>query len=336
VTQQRLDFVWDVPISPGRYLWTPCVGHSLFGSVLGLVLQEGAKLQEYRPLRIGMALHREFAACELTPEGFLRFANRYGRLGIFLSRVDVAAAPGVSPGKAKVECFEDWRGTAVVMGEALRLWDAVGKGDTDRLAEVIRWEGDTVVSYFPPDEVLNRMKTTRKDWEKERKGVNGYDLLSSGSKVCEPEPTIAKGNVLYPSTIFVHSLINVWLRRSVQTMLIWDQKSKRSILQESPVNLFGFMALQFAKEVYSHRLPQRCQVCGCWFDLGRVPERSRRLTRSDRETCSNACRTRAYRQRQAEARRMFADGKSAKQIAKALGCKLGAVEKWVQGIQRAE
>jgi hypothetical protein len=283
-----------------------------------------------------MALHREFAACELTPEGFLRFANRYGRLGIFLSRVDVAAAPGVSPGKAKVECFEDWRGTAVVMGEALRLWNAVSDGDTDRLAEVIRWESDTVVSYYPPDEVLNRMKTTREDWGKRRKRLNGYDLLSSGFKVWEPEPTIARGNVLYPAIIFVHNLINVWLHRNVETNLFWDQKSKRSIFQELPLNLFGFMALQFAKEVYSHRLPQKCQVCGRWFDLGRVPERSGRLTRSDRETCSNACRTRAYRQRQASAKQMFAQGKSAKQIAKALRCKLGAVEKWVQGIQREE
>jgi hypothetical protein len=45
--------------------------------------------------------------------------------------------------------FEDWYNEAVWMQEALRLWEAIGAGDTDRLAEVIRWESDSLVRYFP-------------------------------------------------------------------------------------------------------------------------------------------------------------------------------------------
>jgi hypothetical protein len=283
-----------------------------------------------------MALHREFVACELTPEGFLRFANRYGRLGRFQQEADVAAAPGVSPRKESVEFFEDWHREAVWMGEALRLWEAVGAGDTDRLAEVIRWESDSLVSYFPPDEVLDRLEATKEEWEKRRRLYKGYDLLRGGSRVRDPQAAIAKGNVLYPAVIFVHDLINACLRDNIKTILLWDQGPKRSLLQEVPMNLFGVIALQFAEEVHSQRRPQRCQVCGRWFDLGRVPERSRRLTRSDRETCSNSCRTRAYRQRQATARQMFAEGKSAREIAKALNCQLDAVKGWVKSIQRGE
>jgi hypothetical protein len=300
------------------------------------VLEDGAGLQQYRPLHSGIALHREFVACELTPEGFLKFANLYGRLGCFQRAANVAAAPGVSPRKEAVEFFEDWHREAVWMGEALRLWEAVGAGDTDRLAEVIRWESDSLVSYFPPDEVLDRLEATKEEWEKGRRRYKGYDLLRSGSRVRDPQAAIPKGNVLYPTLVFVHDLINACLRHNIETILLWDQGPKRSILQEVPKNLFGVIALQFAEEVHSQRRPHRCQVCGRWFDLGRVPERSRRLTRSDRETCSNSCRTRAYRQRQATARQMFAEGKSPREIAKALNCQLDAVKGWVKSIQRGE
>jgi hypothetical protein len=184
--------------------------------------------------------------------------------------------------------------------------------------------------------MLDRLKVTEEVWEKGRRSHKGYDLLRGGSMARDPQATIPKGNVLYPATVFVHILINEWLRHNVGTILVWDQGPKRSILQEVPVNLFGVIALQFALEVHTQRRPQRCQVCGRWFDLGRVPERSRRLTRSDRETCSNACRTRAYRQRQASARQMFAEGKSAREIAKALDCQLDAVKGWVKGVQGGE
>ena len=92
--------------------------------------------------------------------------------------------------------------------------------------------------------------------------------------------------------------------------------------------------MTFAQEVMSLRKPRQCRVCGTWFELSPVPGRSLRQTRSDRETCSTACRSKAYRERQELARQLFAEGKSVKEIAKTLDCKPGAVKGWVKNVRR--
>jgi hypothetical protein len=271
----------------------------------------------------------------------LRFANRYGRLGnrvgdgITTSVVRVDAAPGVSAqSHANVELFDAWHRTIVWVREAVRLWDLVEDADADSLEKVIRWEGPGLVNYYPPPEVARELKGGDHGWrdapEKERRHYKGQDLLGRASQPAAIlRASIKQGDVLRPAVLFVHQLIEEHLPRNVGPRLIWDCERKRSLLQECPFNLLGVIALQFAEEVYSRRRPRRCPVCARWFDLGTVAGRSRRQTRSDRETCSSGCRTRAYRQRQASARKMFAEGKSVREIAKSLGCKPGAVKGWV-------
>src|SRR5262249_49972081 len=157
------------------------------------------------------------------------------------------------------------------------------------------------------------------------------DLPADGSGI---RGGIKPGDVLRPAMVFVNTLVNGHLGRNAGPQLIYDPAAKRSVVQECPYNLLGVIALQFAEEIHSRRRPRRCPVCGQWFDLGQVPQRSQRLTRSERETCSSGCRTRAYRQRQAIARQLFAEGKSVREIARSLDCKPEAVKGWVKGIKR--
>ena len=56
-------------------------------------------------------------------------------------------------------------------------------------------------------------------------------------------------------------------------------------------------------------------------------------SRTDKQFCSNACRSKAYRDRQEQARQMFAAGKTVREIAKALDAKPEAVKGWVKGLQ---
>ena len=57
---------------------------------------------------------------------------------------------------------------------------------------------------------------------------------------------------------------------------------------------------------------RRCSECGIWFEL------SPQTARSHKQFCSNACRTKAYRKRQAEAARLHGEGLALEDIAREL------------------
>jgi hypothetical protein len=88
------------------------------------------------------------------------------------------------------------------------------------------------------------------------------------------------------------------------------------------------MCLQFALDVSGVPKYRRCPSCGRWF------ERTPRLNRADRRTCSAACRTQHYRERQKRARKLVSEGKSVEQVAEALGSDAETVKGWVRGTKR--
>lgn len=75
--------------------------------------------------------------------------------------------------------------------------------------------------------------------------------------------------------------------------------------------------------VNGNRKYRRCVTCGKWFEL--TPE----LARSNKLYCSNACRSKYYRDRQAEAHRLQAAGMSPKAIAERLESEPEIVRSWL-------
>jgi predicted nucleic acid-binding Zn ribbon protein len=67
-----------------------------------------------------------------------------------------------------------------------------------------------------------------------------------------------------------------------------------------------------------------CEVCGKPFEVS--PE----VNRKDRVTCSDACRSRAYRRRKARAIELRAGGKKLREIAKAVGSDMKTIKGWLQ------
>jgi len=63
---------------------------------------------------------------------------------------------------------------------------------------------------------------------------------------------------------------------------------------------------------------QQYVSCGKRFEL--LP----RVNRADKQTCSQTCRTRVYRQRKQRALALYAEGKTARAIARELEAKLDA------------
>jgi hypothetical protein len=66
-----------------------------------------------------------------------------------------------------------------------------------------------------------------------------------------------------------------------------------------------------------------CHACGKRYEL--LPG----VNRADKETCSQTCRTRVYRQRKQRALALHPEGKTARAIARELEAKVDAVRKWI-------
>jgi len=89
--------------------------------------------------------------------------------------------------------------------------------------------------------------------------------------------------------------------------------------------LFAALCLQFALALAGDKHYQQCVSCGKWYEL--LPG----VNRADKQTCSQTCPTRLYRQRKQRALALHAAGKTARAIARELEAKVEAVTKWITG-----
>jgi hypothetical protein len=105
--------------------------------------------------------------------------------------------------------------------------------------------------------------------------------------------------------------------------LSWNAAAKGGEVHAIPRNLFAALCLQFALALAGNKHFQQCVSCGKWYEL--LPG----VNRADKQTCSQTCRTRLYRQRKLRALALHAEGKTARAIAHEQEAKPDAVAKWI-------
>jgi hypothetical protein len=284
-----------------------------------LVRRDGAAFRTYRPIRKAISLYRELAETKPTPAGVLAFANRYGWLGLAGDGTDVPVEP-----------LRVWYTSTARLKRAVRVWDMVRVEGEAGLAKVIKWDGPSVVRYHDP-EGQRRPASSHMSAE-ERRSYEGYDIIGQSREPDRVRAQIRYGDLIEPALLFVQNHVNGELAQGAAPQLVWsarrlgaDPKDKRpgAVLQDVPLHLMGAVYVQFAQAVHAERESRRCAECGRWFEL------AEELTRSDRQTCSNSCRTRAYRRRQKRAVQLHAEGWTSRAIAKELDSTVKTVRKWV-------
>jgi hypothetical protein len=320
------DFVWEVPAEVGVFSWQECrLWRDWREPGLALVGRYGAASRQYRPLAGNLSLYRALAAVDPTGEGILAFVERYGRLG-----KGVETSADLPNGRhGIVEPFGTWRTVIVWLRETVRLWDMIEAGDSDGLASVIKWDGKGAVRYCVPAAVGELLwpgwENLPEDYRRqaEKREADCYTIAGG---VLGPDRLLrlTPGDVLQPARYLLLDLVNGMLGNTTQPALLWDDKAGRPILRHYPNSLLGAAYLQFATAILSGRVSRTCQVCGRQFEVTTL------ASRNDRLTCSNTCRTRAYRDRQKKAQELYAGGKTLREIAKILGSRLEAVKGWVR------
>ena len=127
-----------------------------------------------------------------------------------------------------------------------------------------------------------------------------------------------------PALHCMQSLINEHLHHRASPHLLWEQSRDRLGLYIVPEGLIGALWLQFARAVERDARFRQCAECTTWFEV--APGRGR----TDKQFCSNACRTKAYRKRQAEAVRLHGEGRSLEDIARDLDSDPDTVRGWIE------
>lgn len=136
------------------------------------------------------------------------------------------------------------------------------------------------------------------------------------------------GDSAMPARYYLQKSVNEKLKTRVSPKLLWNVRRNRPhdlALYFVPENLLGAIWLELAEVINGNKPLRQCAACKTWIVISTEGVGNR----SNRFTCSNACRMKIYYQRKLEARRLRQQGLSVKQIAKSLGANAERVRLWV-------
>jgi len=211
------------------------------------------------------------------------------------------------------------------MKNVLELWELACAEDIEGLKKCIYWEGNNSVFYnndpeYPYRKMPKRLKSPPPG--------KIYYNASIASKVINPErlKRMRPGDLVVPAKYRVQEEINEHLEKAVSPRILWDTNRRTPELKlfHVPHGLKGALWLQFAHAIHGNKNFYYCDQCSAAFELD-----PRSGAKKGRKFCSNACRSKALRNRQVEARRLFQEGMEPAEIAKSLNSEIKTVKKWI-------
>jgi hypothetical protein len=285
--QSSSRFTWRRPKNRSGFVFeSSAVKTSLNACTLMpvLTIQPSAEFETYEPLNVATALYRVLAATSPTPDGVVEFAEEYGFLGVGMG--EVQGRP--------MEPLESWEREIVQMEMAVRVWDMVREGKDRALGEYVRWHGGRVESLMG-SRLARAYGDTPSDPEVAR--VLGWthpsdrDLVVASVEIGAATGPIPKGDIIQAGRLQLLELVNGALNRGNGPMLLWDPERMRTRLWLRPSCLLSAAYLQLGLAIAGNCEPRECATCGRPFDVRPA------ASRTDRKTCSNACRSKGYRSR---------------------------------------
>jgi hypothetical protein len=293
-----------------------------------------APVQCYRPLQDATGLFRTFANTAPTREELCTFATQYGLLGGDIDRAIMLPWPQ-EPHRVipiRGEPFQAWVYELLLMRQVIALWDMARKNSQDGLTRHIRWYGNDRVYY----QSTPRMPTTEPSEVSPRRGLK-WDTsetphLDIREWIAAPwyHQELLAGlmvdDLITPTLCYIQRVVNMHVEKLVAPRMLWDSNWKGLHLRFMPRNLRGALWLQCAQAIDGNKDYRQCPEsrCKAWFEL--TPQ----IARSDKLFCSEACRTRAYRERQRFARRLHAGGMPLHAIVEQVGSDVETVQKWLR------
>jgi hypothetical protein len=336
-------FTWSVHRGGYKWLAVQDAGHGQDPGryVLSSAVDEESEKRNadiYEPSKVP-GLFRSFASLTPTRKNILEFANHYGRLGGTIESEEewtISEIPGLM---RRVERFRAWVFEILFMRAMVDLWIAVEAGDERSIARQITWEkraaqfhyGQGAASVRLPPVPLpesERDPSSPAPWSSELDGtfrclkIHGWvvhpkrddpELVEYLQSECT-ETGLYFLEIILNRKLVEHLIERPRLRFVPHQQLAW---------QHVPSSLIGMLWLQFADAVAARRNFKHCVQCKRWFEI------TQKAARTDKLYCSQTCRVRAYRTRQAEVRELHALGSTINDLAERFGSNRKTIETWL-------
>lgn len=291
-----------------------------------LVLKKmgGGKRLPYRRLSDFkfLGLFRVLAEVKLCRENILDFANEYGALGItrrvYFNNPFEPAYEG--------ETLYDWAWHIEKMRQAIEVWDLLRREDKEGLRRLIRWGHRVRPGGTPktgphwwfyrshPDTAAPNVEPGRVPaWPGEV-----ADSLLAVPDVCR------EGDLVTPARFFLAKWVTHYLNGRASPEMRFSKENGRLSLQIVPKTLLTALWLQFARAIDTDKTYRRCKACSKWFEV------SAGTSHTDRQFCSDACKSRDYRAKKQEAIRLRGEKWTTQRIAKKLGTTPEVIKRWLK------
>jgi len=330
VAAELLEFDWDV--NPGGYRWVeatsalPAPGETGTPAPKLALVWAGPEVVGPTPPHPHPepALFRLFAEVNPTREGILAFANRYGNLGAEIELHLASCDPDAGPGPARGTFLIVWQNQIADVQRLLAVWDLLQAGDREHLAQHIEW------TKGGPEGVAVHFNSHGNGRGPSLGSERVRELIASRKKSPELLEQWDVDDPVRPAWAYLQREINEHLyytAAEISSYMAWDAKKNRPVLRLIAPSLLGAVWFQLADAVTYDRVFSSCRECQKWFAVG--PE----VARSNRRFCSNACRSKAYRERQDRARQLHAAGKTFEEVAEALDSDVATVRRWITGFR---
>ena len=323
------EFSWTRNESGYRWLRTRSAIDGKTGRSPELFLTDGNPVgptygnPRYLPLEDHTALFRIFADTDPTEEGILEFANKYGFLGHDPSiSIPIKLPNDGGEVLGLGESIQSWKKEISIILTAVTLWDLAESNDIKELKKFIHWKGKhTVIYKFGIKSIKRKGK-----WPKFQVGRSIIAMDENENDRFRPElmARFRPGDLNHPARCHVQNMINDRIEGLVSSRMLWESERDRLSLYFVPSSLLGAMWLQFAQAIDGDKKYRRCQECRKPYEIS--PEKAR----TSKFYCSNACRSKNYRDRQAKARKMSKEGKTLEFIAENLNTNKETARGWVE------
>jgi hypothetical protein len=271
-----------------------------------------------RPYKPGPDLFLKFASVDPeADEEILRFANSYGLLGG--GPRWIAPEPKRKSAETTAvtgELRSHWQEHLHRMKAAVTLWEAIQREDSSVLASCIRWRSRDRVTYdWPPSSEMTTPWSTHATIASS--GINSHLL-----------ERFQHGDILKPARFYLQEVVNKSLAELVSPRLLWKAPDRNEMgLFMVPSTLIGCLWLQLADAIAGFQKFRLCENESCRKPILVAAEGSG--YRTNRKTCSNACRIRLYSGRKLEARRLHDKKVSVREIAKRLDTEVEQIQRWI-------
>ena len=263
---------------------------------------------ESRDLLVGpySGLFLELADTEPSPEGILQFARNYGWLGGRALTKVILDEP--SAGEADYgEPYPAWVIEIEAMRAAVQLWECRRASDEAVALSRIQSVQSAMYSYHQYPMAIQLPVPVNN-----LPGIVLWGDVYSTSDLSQRVRAI------------LEVVVNGNLRNSSFPQLSAQSTDNGLGLSLVPSDLLGAVWCQFALAITKDSDFRRCNECGRWFEV------TQKVARSDKQYCSNACRNKAYRKRQAEAKRLDVEGVSTEEIARRLSTDVRTAARWIR------